>query len=312
MPSWRPTWRPDWRFLWQWLAAGRLRLLGAAAAAGLVTGLVAVAIYSSVELARFERVEERRATFVYAAPQALVAGVHVRRVDLAGTLARLKYTDSRGAVPAPGQFRRVGTAWEIHLRGAGETPAQRVRVETRDERIVRVTRDGIDIGAATLEPEVLTSADDRPGEDHRPVRLGEVPLVLINAVLAAEDHRFFEHGGVDARGLLRAAWTNLRAGRVMQGGSTITQQLVKNRLVGSRRTLLRKANEAWLATLVEWRYSKPQILEAYLNEIYLGQRNGRAVRGIGAASRAYFRKEIHQVTPSEAALLAGMIRVNNT
>jgi penicillin-binding protein 1B len=144
------------------------------------------------------------------------------------------------------------------------------------------------------------------------VRLGEVPLVLINAVLAAEDHRFFDHGGVDARGLLRAAWTNLRAGRVMQGGSTITQQLVKNRLVGSRRTLLRKANEAWLATLVEWRYSKPQILEAYLNEIYLGQRNGRAVRGIGAASRAYFRKEIHQVTPSEAALLAGMIRGPNS
>src|SRR6185295_18912815 len=153
---------------------------------------------------------------------------------------------------------------------------------------------------------------DRPGEDHRPVRLAEVPLVLLNAVLGAEDHRFFEHGGVDAHGLLRAAWTNLRAGRVMQGGSTITQQLVKNRLVGSRRTFFRKANEAWLATLVEWRYSKPQILEAYLNEIYLGQRNGRAIRGIGAASRAYFRKEIHQVTPAEAALLAGMVRGPNS
>jgi len=289
-----------------------LRLLAAAGAAGLLIALVTVAIYSSLALARFERVEERRATFVYAAAQPLVAGVHVRRVDLAGALARLKYADSRAATPAPGQFRRVGSTWEIHLRGAGESPAQRVRVETRDERIVRVTRDGHDIGAATLEPEVLTSADDRPGEDHRPVRLAEVPLVLLNAVLAAEDHRFFEHGGVDAHGLLRAAWTNLRAGRVMQGGSTITQQLVKNRLVGSRRTFFRKANEAWLATLVEWRYSKPQILEAYLNEIYLGQRNGRAIRGIGAASRAYFRKEIHQVTPAEAALLAGMIRGPNS
>src|SRR6267142_3018770 len=230
----------------------------------------------------------------------------------AGTLARLKYADSRAAVPAPGQFRRVGSGWEIHLRGTGESASQRVRIETRDERIVGVTRDGHDIGAATLEPEVLTSADDRPGEDHRPVRLAEVPLVLINAVLAAEDHRFFEHGGVDARGLLRAAWTNLRAGRVMQGGSTITQQLVKNRLVGSRRTLFRKANEAWLATLVEWRYAKAQILEAYLNEVYLGQRNGRAIRGVGAASRGYFRKEIHQVTPAEAALLAGMVRGPNS
>ena len=308
LPAWRPAWRPAWH----WLLRSRLRLLAAGAAAVLLTALVTVAIYSSLALARFERVEERRATFVYAAAQPLVAGVHVRRVDLAGALARLKYADSRAAEPAPGQFRRMGSTWEIHLRGAGESPAQRVRVETRDERIVRVTRDGHDIGAATLEPEVLTSADDRPGEDHRPVRLAEVPLVLLNAVLAAEDHRFFEHGGVDAHGLLRAAWTNLRAGRVMQGGSTITQQLVKNRLVGSRRTLFRKANEAWLATLVEWRYSKPQILEAYLNKIYLGQRNGRAIRGIGAASRAYFRKEIHQVTPAEAALLAGMIRGPNS
>src|SRR4029450_862234 len=98
------------------------------------------------------------------------------------------------------------------------------------ERIVRVTRDGHDIGAAALEPEVLTSADDRPGEDHRPVGLGGGPRVLITAVRAAEDHRFFEHGGLDPRGLLRAAWANLRAGRIMQGGSTITQQLVKKRL----------------------------------------------------------------------------------
>jgi penicillin-binding protein 1B len=311
LPAWRPRWRPDWRAFWISTSRSRLRLLALGVAAVVVAAAITVAIYSSVALARFERVEERRATFVYAAPLPLVAGVHVRRVDLPGTLTRLKYTEARAA-PTPGQFRRVGSAWEIHLRGTRETPSQRVRVETRDERIVRVTRDGHDIGAAALEPEVLTSADDRPGEDHRPVRLGDVPLVLINAVLAAEDHRFFEHGGLDPRGLLRAAWANLRAGRIMQGGSTITQQLVKNRLVGSRRTLFRKANEAWLATLVEWRYDKTQILEAYLNEVYLGQRNGRAVRGIGAASRAYFRKEIHQVTPAEAALLAGMIRGPNS
>jgi penicillin-binding protein 1B len=99
---------------------------------------------------------------------------------------------------------------------------------------------------------------------------------------------------------------------VLQGGSTITQQLVKNRLLGARRTWLRKVNEAWLATLVEWRYSKAQILEAYLNEIYLGQRSGLAVRGVGAAAGAYFRKEIHQLTPAEAALIAGMVRAPNS
>jgi penicillin-binding protein 1B len=289
----------------------RLRLIGLGAAGLLALLALGLAAYSSFELARFERVEARRATYVYAAPQVLAPGVHVRRADLTGTLARLKYVESRGAPDAPGRYRRAGTAWDFHLRG-GAGAAQRVRIELRDERITRVSRDGRDIGAVTLEPEILASADDRPGEEHRPVRLAEVPLVLLNAVLAAEDHRFFEHGGVDARGLLRAAWTNFRAGRVLQGGSTITQQLIKNRLLNARRTYFRKLNEAWLATLVEWRYPKHQILEAYLNEVYLGQRGGLAVRGVGAAARAYFRKEIHQITAAEAALLAGMVRAPNS
>jgi penicillin-binding protein 1B len=295
-----------------WPSGRRLRVVGLAAGTLLALLVVLLVVYSSFALSRFERVEARRATYVYAGAQALVPGVQVRRIDLAGTLARLKYVEARGTPSAPGQYRRTGGAWDIYLRGAGGVAAQRVRLEVHDERITRVSRGGRDIGAATLEPEILTSADDRPGEEHRPVRLADVPLVLMNAVLAAEDHRFFEHPGVDVRGTIRAAWANARAGRVMQGGSTITQQLVKNRLVGARRTYGRKLNEAWLATLVEWRYSKEQILEAYLNEIYLGQRSGLAVRGVGAAARAYFRKEIHQLTPAEAALLAGMVRAPNS
>jgi penicillin-binding protein 1B len=292
--------------------ASRWRALGLAAALVLVVLAVGLLTYSSVALSRFARVETRRATYVYAAPQALVPGLHVRRVDLTGTLARLKYSESRSAPATPGQYRRAGNTWDIHLRGGSGGAAQLVRLQVHDDRITRITRDGHDLGAASLEPEILASADDRGGEDHRPVRLADVPLVLINAVLAAEDHRFFEHGALDIRGVLRAAWTNLRAGRVTQGGSTITQQLIKNRLLGPRRTYLRKLNEAWLATLVEWRYSKQQILEAYLNEIYLGQRGGLAVRGVGAAARAYFRKEIHQLTPAEAATLAGMVRAPNS
>jgi penicillin-binding protein 1B len=299
-------WSPSWRSLSRW------KVLGLAAAALLAVVVLVLIVYSSIALSRFERVETRRATYVYAAAQPLIAGVQVRRIDLAGTLARLKYAESRGAPAAPGQYRRAGSAWDIYLRGGAGVAAQHVRVEVHDERITRVTRDGHDIGAATLEPEIMASADDRGGEEHRPVRLADVPLVLRNAVLAAEDHRFFEHGGLDARGVIRAAWTNLRAGRVMQGGSTITQQLIKNRLLGARRTYMRKLREAWLATLVEWRYSKQQILEAYLNEIYLGQRGGLAVRGVGAGARAYFRKEIHQLTAAEAALLAGMVRAPNS
>jgi penicillin-binding protein 1B len=117
---------------------------------------------------------------------------------------------------------------------------------------------------------------------------------------------------VDPRGILRALWTNVRKGRVAEGGSTITQQLVKSRLLHPERTLARKVNEALLSTVLEWRYSKDQILEAYLNEIYLGQSGGSAVRGVGAASRAYFGKEVHQLTLPEAALLAGMIRGPNS
>jgi penicillin-binding protein 1B len=187
-----------------------------------------------------------------------------------------------------------------------------VKLELKGERVTRVTLNGETVPSIVLEGEVLTSAGDRAGEDFRPVRLGEVTPSFLRAMLAAEDHRFFDHAGLDLRGLMRAAWTNFRAGRVTQGGSTITQQLVKNRLLTPRRTFMRKLDEAWLATLIEWRYPKERIFEAYLNEIYLGQRGPLAVRGVGAAARAYFGKEVHQLTLGEGALLAGMTRAPNT
>ena len=290
-------------------------LLGLTFVVVLVVFVLALVTYSAVELARFERTEARRATFIYAAGQPLVPGLNVRAVDLAGSLSRLKYTETRGMPTVPGQFRRAAGGWDLVLRGGdsgGPRTPQRVHLELRGDRIARVLSNGDDIGAAVLEPEVLTSAGDRPGEEYRPVRLAEAPLTLVNAIIAAEDHRFFEHGGLDARGLLRAAWANLRAGRVTQGGSTLTQQLVKNRLLTPKRTYLRKLDEAWLATLIEWRYPKEKILEAYLNEIYLGQRGSLAIRGVGAAARAYFRKEIHQLTLAEGALLAGLARAPNS
>jgi penicillin-binding protein 1B len=286
---------------------------------GLLTGvgllLVALVIYTATELRRFERAETRRGTLVYAGGQWVGPGVNLRVVDLAGSLARLRYAESRGRPRGPGQFQRRADGWEIVLRtGAegGRREPQRVRLETRDDRIVDVQVDGKSVAGTTLEPEVLASIDDRAGEEYRPVRLGDVPITLLSAILAAEDHRFFDHGGFDLRGVLRAAWANLRAGRVTQGGSTITQQLVKNRLLSARRSYARKVREAWFAALVEWRYPKERILESYLNEIYLGQHGPLAVRGVGAAARAYFHKEVHQLTLAESALIAGMVRAPNT
>ena len=270
--------------------------------------MLGVAAYSALELGRFERLESRRAVVLYAAGQTLSRGTNVRMIGLAATLGRLGYTETRGMPTVRGQFRRTGGGWDIVLRDGGG----RIGVELQGERIVRVIRDGKDAESAALEGEVRTGGRDQPGEDYRPIQLAAAPKVLVDAVLAAEDHRFFQHGAVDVRALARATWANLTSGRVIQGGSTITQQLVKNRLLTPERTVLRKLREALLAKLVETRYTKQQILEAYLNEAYFGQRGPLALRGVGAASRAYFGKEVHQLTPGEAALLAGMLRAPNT
>jgi penicillin-binding protein 1B len=303
--------RPPGRIRWSPLVLVALGL-----SAAMVLGLAALATYTAVEVARFDRALARRGTLVHAAAQRLAPGFNVRTLDLAGTLARLGYDEAAMEPVRPGQFHRAAGTWAIYVRGSldasGERRAARLRLELKGERITHLQVNGDDVETAALEPEVLTSVPDRPGEQYRLVRLADAPLGLLHAVLAVEDHRFFEHRGLDLRGLLRAAWANLRAGQVTQGGSTITQQLVKNRLLGSQRTVGRKLREAWLATIVDARYTKEQIFEAYLNEVYLGQGGGLAIRGMGAAARAYFGKEVHQLSLGEAALLAGMVRAPNS
>jgi penicillin-binding protein 1B len=301
------------RYPIRWPRPPRAILIGAATLVIALLGLVAV--HSVLELARFERAEAGRTAVFYAAGQPLVPGMHVARIDLPATLARLGYREVAAPPGRPGQFSRTGATWEIVLRGqegTGVAPGSRLQLDLTGERIARIAREGREESSAALEGEVLAGAGDRPGEESRPVGLADVPPALINAVLAAEDHRFFQHGGVDGRGVLRAVWANLRARRIVQGGSTLTQQLVRARLLTPERTLLRKLDEAWLAMLVELRHSKRDLLAAYLNEVYLGQRGPLAIRGVGAAARVYFGKEVHQLTTGEAALLAGMLRAPNT
>jgi len=152
------------------------------------------------------------------------------------------------------------------------------------------------------------------GSDWRvaePVRLNQLPNYVPNAFLAAEDTRFWHHIGIDPIGIGRALVSNIKAGGVAEGGSTITQQLAKMRFLSQRRTFARKLAEIPLAIMIELRLKKSEILEAYLNEVYLGNRDGREVRGLGEASRVYFSKPPEQLTVAEAALLAGMVRAPN-
>lgn len=158
---------------------------------------------------------------------------------------------------------------------------------------------------------VAIGAIDGTMEERVPVTLGEVPEHLIQAVLAVEDQRFYQHHGIDVRRIVGALVADVRAGGIAQGGSTLTQQLAKNLFLSASRTPWRKLREAAIASVLEMRYDKATILEAYLNEIYLGQDGARAIHGVGAAARYFFGKDVRRLTLAESALLAATISAPN-
>jgi 1A family penicillin-binding protein len=165
--------------------------------------------------------------------------------------------------------------------------------------------------AERRSPIVLGTLGGAPMERRIPVPLSDMPDHLVQAVLAVEDQRFYQHHGLDIRRIGGALLANVKAGGITQGGSTITQQLAKNLFLSASRTPLRKLREAALALMLELRYDKRTILEAYLNEIYLGQDAERGIHGVGAASRYYFGKGVGKISVAESALLAGMISAPN-
>jgi penicillin-binding protein 1B len=251
---------------------------------------------------------------VYSAPTMLSSGLDVARVDLRGALHRLGYRDEPSAeIASPG-----GVHWEkgrvvAYLRAfehpSRAEPARRIELQLVGQEVASI-RDldaNREIAAVLLEPEQVGSYFGPHREQREPVRLGEVPRALVDAILAVEDQRFEEHPGIDVRRVFGAAWANLLAGEVRQGGSTLTQQLVKNFFLTPERSLDRKLKEAAMALLVEARFEKQEILEAYLNEIYLGQRGPTSIHGVGEASLFYFGKPVRSLRLEDAALLAGLI-----
>ena len=272
----------------------------------------------AVVRARFEGTLFRVPSRVLSAPTILYPGIDHGQIDLRGTLGRLGYREAPTAQAlALGRFHWRPGRVTIHRRAfdhpSRSEPARVVQVKLAG-RIVEDLRDvqsRRELGALLLEPELVGSYYGPTHEQRELVRLADVPPHLIEAVIAVEDQRFRSHPGVDPRRIVGALLANLRSGGISQGGSTLTQQLAKNFFLTPERSLRRKAEEAVMALIMEARYPKELILEAYLNEIYLGQRGGTAVHGVGEGARFFFGKPVRDLLLHESALLAAIIQSPN-
>ncbi|HEY8172586.1 MAG TPA: PBP1A family penicillin-binding protein [Dehalococcoidia bacterium] len=254
---------------------------------------------------------------VYSDATQIVPGVRYTRSTLEPKLNHVGYREVKAKVENPGEYRYVGDDLEIFLNNFEypdmEFHAMPVLVEMNGSHVHTIKRltDNITLRGVRIEPELITSIYDNAMEDRVPVALDAVPRVLTEAIIATEDKSFYSHQGISPRGILRAIWTDIRRKSLVAGGSTLTQQLVKNLFLDPSRTFRRKGQEALMALLLELRYDKPEILEAYLNEIYLGQNGSVQIVGVEQASQVYFGKKVTYVTLPEAATLAGMIRSPN-
>ena len=249
---------------------------------------------------------------VYARPLELYPGLAVDALTLVEELERVGYASSPAA-RLPGEYTLAGNELVVHLRGftfpEGPRTAQRVRATFASQRLASL----VDTGGQLLpllriDPPSIGSIYPNHGEDRVVLAPEQVPELLRAALKAVEDQRFDDHHGFDLRGILRAAWTNLRSGGFEQGGSTLTQQLVKSYFLSNERTLSRKLKELAMAVVLEARFGKADLLNAYINEIYLGQAGQRAIHGFGLGAQFYFNKPLNELALAEIATLVAIIR----
>jgi len=212
----------------------------------------------------------------------------------------------------PGSYDRDASEFRIATRrfafADGVEPARRLGLRFDGRRLSVLTSNGRPIRSARLTPALIGHlyADGR--EDRVLVKIAQVPKIFIAILLATEDRRFWTHHGVSPLAIARAAWVNLRAGATLQGGSTITQQLAKNLFLSSERTWRRKLNEALIALILDARYAKKDILQAYLNQVFLGQQGRRGIYGFGLAARFYYGRRLAELDLPEMAMLVGLVR----
>jgi penicillin-binding protein 1B len=249
---------------------------------------------------------------VYAAPLELYAGLPLSAGDLEEELGRLRYREGND-VSHPGTYRKLGGHIEVALRAArfaDETrAAQTLVIETSGQAITQL-RDGggKEVAIARFEPLLIGSIFPIHGEDRIVVTPAEVPALLPAALKAVEDRNFDTHHGVDPLAILRAIWVDARAGQFEQGGSTLTQQLVKSYFLDGSRTASRKIREAIMALALDAHFSKADLMNAYINEIHLGQDGNRAIHGFGLASQFYFGKPLAELDLAEIATLVAIVR----
>jgi penicillin-binding protein 1B len=245
---------------------------------------------------------------LYAAPRVLQVGQKFSVEKLLATLRRAGYIESTASGVWSGSFTANGALVEIRANNTSGNQPRLVRVTFDGERIAELTGDGISLESFTLEPEILSNDLSSKAGKREVLAYDEIPQVLVHAILSIEDRRFFEHSGVDLNGLARAFIRNVGDEKMGQGGSTITQQLVKNTYLTPEKTFRRKYAEAMLSLALERRLSKHDIFALYCNEIYLGQRGAVSIRGVKDAARVFYGKELSAISLAEAALLAGMIQ----
>lgn len=287
-------------------------LLGLGLLAMLVLGGYSLYLSKTVRV-KFEGKRWAVPARVYAQPLELYVGARISAEQLANELNGLGYRK----VPNPqqsaqwsrnkGRFlikTRSFQFWDesaaaryLDVRFSGGSIEQLLDVKTK--RALDLVR---------LEPVEIGSIYPTHNEDRVLVQYSDIPNNLVKALVAVEDRHFFEHLGIDPRGLARALWTNLRAGKTVQGGSTLTQQLVKNFFLTPERSLKRKFNEVLMALILESRYEKQEIFEAYANEIFLGQDGRRAIHGFGLAAHYYFNRPLKELRLPEIALLVGLVK----
>jgi penicillin-binding protein 1B len=296
-------------------AGRRAKLQRGFAILALLALLAAIVVVAVLDRRVTQQFEGRRWTLparVYAQPLELYVGQSLSAQRLEQELRRLGYI-ARTPVDRPGAYRRKGGRVDLYVRefrfSDALQPAQQLRIGFDGDAIATLAdAEGGDVPVFRLDPLLIGSIFPIHGEDRIVVAPGQVPPLLPAALKAVEDRKFDTHHGVNPLAILRALFVNVRAGQVEQGGSTLTQQLVKSYFLDSRRTLRRKAEEAVMAFILESRFEKADIMNAYINEIYLGQDGKRAVHGFGLASQFYFGKPLSELNLQEIALMVAIVR----